>query len=473
MEGENVADVANLGNEKVNNNAMDTETAPNADTTKVEPTAMEVEGDVDGSETDEAPETVQAKRAAEMDTEDGPVLYCLCKEPEDSRAMIFCDACEEWYHLECVAVTEDEAGLLETYVCPICTSRGITNVDVVPTSKKKKSEVKKLKAKAKKKTSSRKPRSTSKKDSKRSSSTGGTKRKSSSRKTKDSSTSRDIARVPYGVGIDPSLLVEPDIDNMSIEELMEGISKLDVQIGQLEQEILAMPDDNTSETEEKKKEDEGEASSDDEYEAVKEWVCPPHSVPICTDIRDFDFARLGRYQRELSGRGFDVVVMDPPWQLASANPTRGVAIGYSTLSDNDILANLPMQHVQTDGFLFVWVINVKYHFTLKMMQEWGYDYVDEITWVKMTTNRRLAKGHGFYLQHAKETILIGKKGRDPPNLKNGVASDIIFSERRGQSQKPTQLYEIIEQLVPGGNYLEIFGRRNNLRDHWVTVGNEL
>ena len=28
--------------------------------------------------------------------------------------------------------------------------------------------------------------------------------------------------------------------------------------------------------------------------------------------------------------------------------------------------------------------------------------VDEIVWVKMTVNRRLAKSHGYYLQHAKE-----------------------------------------------------------------------
>ena len=25
--------------------------------------------------------------------------------------------------------------------------------------------------------------------------------------------------------------------------------------------------------------------------------------------------------------------MDPPWQLASSNPTRGVSIGYAQLSD--------------------------------------------------------------------------------------------------------------------------------------------
>ena len=32
----------------------------------------------------------------------------------------------------------------------------------------------------------------------------------------------------------------------------------------------------------------------------------------------------------------------------------------------------------------------------------------------------------------------------------GVGSDVIFSERRGQSQKPEEIYELIESLVPCG-----------------------
>jgi len=45
--------------------------------------------------------------------------------------------------------------------------------------------------------------------------------------------------------------------------------------------------------------------------------------------------------------------------------------------------------------------------------------------------------------------------------------------RRGQSQKPEEQYSIFEELVPNGYYLEIFGRRNNLRNYWVTIGNEI
>ncbi len=76
--------------------------------------------------------------------------------------------------------------------------------------------------------------------------------------------------------------------------------------------------------------------------------------------------------------------------------------------------------------------------------------IDEVVWVKMTVNRRLAKSHGYYLQHAKEVCLVGQRGIAPPGTVGGVGSDIILSERRGQSQKPEEVYELVEQLVPNG-----------------------
>jgi len=99
--------------------------------------------------------------------------------------------------------------------------------------------------------------------------------------------------------------------------------------------------------------------------------------------------------------------------------------------------------------------------------------VDEIVWVKQTINGKIAKGHGYYLQHAKETCLIGYKGNLDDRIQYKIESDVIFSQRRGQSQKPEEIYEYVEALVPNGYYLEIFGRRNNLHNGWVTIGNEL
>lgn len=52
-------------------------------------------------------------------------------------------------------------------------------------------------------------------------------------------------------------------------------------------------------------------------------------------------------------------MMDPPWQLSSSQPSRGVAIGYESLSD-DFLITLPIPQLQHNGFIFIWAINAKY-----------------------------------------------------------------------------------------------------------------
>lgn len=36
-----------------------------------------------------------------------------------------------------------------------------------------------------------------------------------------------------------------------------------------------------------------------------------------------------------------------------------------------------------------------------------------------------------------------------------VGSDVIYTERRGQSQKPEEIYQLIEELVPAGDHLAL------------------
>ncbi|KAG0040197.1 hypothetical protein BGZ83_002626 [Gryganskiella cystojenkinii] len=229
---------------------------------------------------------------------------------------------------------------------------------------------------------------------------------------------------------------------------------------QLTKDIAAL--EKTPEDESKETKDEDEEEGDD----LEEFEAPLWCVPIKANVMTYDWDSLADECQ------FDVILMDPPWQLATHAPTRGVAIAYQQLPDICI-EELPVPKLSSNGFIFIWVINNKYARAFDLMRKWGYSYVDDITWVKQTVNRRMAKGHGYYLQHAKETCLVGKKGEDPPGCRHSIGSDVIFSERRGQSQKPEELYELIEELVPNGRYLEIFGRKNNLRDFWVTVGNEL
>lgn len=197
-----------------------------------------------------------------------------------------------------------------------------------------------------------------------------------------------------------------------------------------------------------------------------EWQVPPHCIPILADVRTYNWRLLYEMSQ------FDVIMMDPPWQLATSNPTRGVALSYGQLTNKDII-DIPIHNLQENGLLFIWVINSSFDFAMTLFDTWGYEIVDELVWAKLTVNRRLAKSHGYYLQHAKEMCLVGVKGKGPEKTTQAKMSDVILSERRGQSQKPDEIYDLIEALVPNGKYLEIFARKNNLRNFWVSLGNEV
>ena len=59
------------------------------------------------------------------------------------------------------------------------------------------------------------------------------------------------------------------------------------------------------------------------------------------------------------------------------------------------------------------------------------------------------------------------------NFKTDV--DVIVSEVRETSRKPDELYHIIDRLVnkESSKKIEIFARENNLREGWLSLGNQL
>lgn len=62
---------------------------------------------------------------------------------------------------------------------------------------------------------------------------------------------------------------------------------------------------------------------------------------------------MAKEQIKNGGRLFDAIMMDPPWQLSTSQPSRGVAIAYDSLSD-DIIMKIPVEKLQTDGLIFIW-----------------------------------------------------------------------------------------------------------------------
>ncbi|XP_048675342.2 death-inducer obliterator 1 isoform X2 [Caretta caretta] len=65
------------------------------------------------------------KSKSESEIYDPNTLYCICHQPHNNRFMICCDRCEEWFHGDCVGISEARGRLLERngedYICPNCT----------------------------------------------------------------------------------------------------------------------------------------------------------------------------------------------------------------------------------------------------------------------------------------------------------------------------------------------------------------
>ena len=166
-----------------------------------------------------------------------------------------------------------------------------------------------------------------------------------------------------------------------------------------------------------------------------------------------------------------VLLFDPPWAIAGSNPSRGLAIPYQTMSVKAI-ANLDFTGLQRNGFAFIWVANSTFEEGIQMLRNNGYRPVEIVVWSKLTSSCLPANSGGLVMQHTKELCLVGLKGRNL-RYRKGIVRDMIESVVRESGRKPDELYDIIEQLVPGGIYVEIFARIHNLRSGWYSVGLEL
>ncbi|XP_034724216.1 death-inducer obliterator 1-like isoform X3 [Etheostoma cragini] len=75
--------------------------------------------------------TSSSSSSSSIDSDEGGydpnALYCICRQKHNKRFMICCDRCEEWFHGDCVGITEARGRLMERngedYICPNCTAK--------------------------------------------------------------------------------------------------------------------------------------------------------------------------------------------------------------------------------------------------------------------------------------------------------------------------------------------------------------
>ena len=143
--------------------------------------------------------------------------------------------------------------------------------------------------------------------------------------------------------------------------------------------------------------------------------------------------------------------------------TSGSASKYQVMELKDICA-LPIQEIaDNDCVLFLWATVPLLPDALSVLLAWGFSYKTAIIWRKI-----MSLGLGFWFRNQVELCLVDVKGNVKPfRLQR---SNFIQTKARKHSQKPDELYEIIEWL-PLFPRIELFAR--NKRDGWDCWGNEV
>jgi len=159
---------------------------------------------------------------------------------------------------------------------------------------------------------------------------------------------------------------------------------------------------------------------------------------------------------------YDIFYADPPWKYnvqLRGNPDAH----YQTLNDSEICSlEIP---VAENAVLFLWATNPKLKEALNVMESWGFTYKTNLVWVKDKI------GNGYYFRGQHELLLLGIKGNMPAPTEASRPSSVLHAPRQRHSQKPRQIYDLIEQMYPNRSYLELFAR--NKREGWTSWGNEL
>lgn len=71
------------------------------------------------------------------------VAYCICRTSETDRFMIGCDNCNEWYHGDCISITEEFAKRIQKFYCLMCRDKDpnlVIKIKEKKSTKKEKNE---------------------------------------------------------------------------------------------------------------------------------------------------------------------------------------------------------------------------------------------------------------------------------------------------------------------------------------------
>lgn len=184
-----------------------------------------------------------------------------------------------------------------------------------------------------------------------------------------------------------------------------------------------------------------------------------------------------------SPKRYGTVLADPPWEERGGGQVkRGADRHYPLMSTASICA-LPVRELALENsHLYLWVTNNFLPAGLQVMAAWGFTYVTNLAWGKVSGltgvtaggHIKVQQGLGQYFRGAHELLLFGKRGQPPYRTtaegKRAQAPSLVLHHRGEHSAKPDVFHRIIER-VSAGPYVELFARRP--MPGWDVWGNQV
>jgi len=201
------------------------------------------------------------------------------------------------------------------------------------------------------------------------------------------------------------------------------------------------------------------------------------SMYLKCDLKNLDLSTLGKY---------DVILIDAPLPEYQRR-VEGQVPEMSNLEpwSFEEIANLRIDALADQCcFLFLWVGSSEgLDKGRALLKKWNFRRCEDIVWIKTNKhnfNRRVVNDKDTLIVHTKEHCLVGikgavKRGVDGHFIHANIDTDVIVSEEPpfGSTEKPQELYRIIERFCLGRKRIELFGEDTNIRPGWVTLGKSL
>ena len=165
---------------------------------------------------------------------------------------------------------------------------------------------------------------------------------------------------------------------------------------------------------------------------------------------------------------YGVILADPPWQPDAGvlDPSRQIENQYPTLDLDGLVA----LRDRVDGIalpdcvLLMWTTAQKIAEAVAVIDAWGFTVKSGAVWVKPSI------GMGYWFRQRHELLILATRGNPETPLEADRPDSVITADRRGHSEKPDEVYALIEGMFPGVPKAEIFARAE--RTGWAHGTNE-